>query len=161
MGGAARQLTIACSILLSMATTLAPEALEESREAGSQQRAPEHPPSLGVHAPQDPHPHCNAPGLPLHWGSTHRGTPPGCSTSHSTGDPRTGALRAAPQPDPPCSRGTEGPPPPGATRQPARKTAGEDRGRYRGCPYLLSSFTETTSPPSREEKNEMEKLWSW
>lgn len=27
------RLTIACSILLSMATTLAPEALEESREA--------------------------------------------------------------------------------------------------------------------------------
>lgn len=32
---------------------------------------------------------------------------------------------------------------------------------HRGCPYLLSSFTETTSPPSREEKKEMEKLWSW
>lgn len=32
-GAAALRLTIACSILLSMATTLAPEALEESREA--------------------------------------------------------------------------------------------------------------------------------
>lgn len=31
----------------------------------------------------------------------------------------------------------------------------------KACPYLLSSFTETTSPPSREEKKEMEKLWSW
>lgn len=31
--GAALRLTIACSILLSMATTLAPEALEESGEA--------------------------------------------------------------------------------------------------------------------------------
>lgn len=36
--GAVLQLTIACSILLSMATTLAPEALEETGEAEGQHR---------------------------------------------------------------------------------------------------------------------------
>lgn len=53
---------------------------------------------------------------------------------------------------------------PGQRACPPRASAehgGADRGRYRGCPYLLSSLTETTSPPSREEKKEMEKLWSW
>lgn len=62
------------------------------------------------------------------------------------------------------SRGTETPLHPGQQAGPARAMAengGADRGWYRGCPYLLSSFTETTSPPSREEKKEMEKLWSW
>lgn len=38
---------------------------------------------------------------------------------------------------------------------------GGDAAAHRGRPYLLSSFTETTSPPSKEEKKEMEKLWSW
>lgn len=48
-----------------------------------------------------------------------------------------------------------------APHSPEPRREGYQRdGRYRGCPYLLSSFTETTSPPSREEKKEMEKLWS-
>lgn len=32
---------------------------------------------------------------------------------------------------------------------------------YRKDNYLLSSLTETTSPPSKEEKKEMEKLCNW
>lgn len=96
------------------------------------------------------------PSTPLPRGVGHRDTPPAQAAPHR-GFPRRRGSVSPPEHDAPRR------PSPGAMHGGAGGGAGggADRGRYRGYPYLLSSFTETTSPPSREEKKEMEKLWSW
>lgn len=147
-GGAALQLTIACSILLSMATTLAPEALEESGEAGGQHRTP--PFHRGP---------CTA-TLPPHQCI---GASPPKGINESRHRSRVPFTPGAAMPPPTSSIGGRSGPP-GTPGRPFPRISVANGGgttAHRGCPYLLSSFTETTSPPSREEKKEMEKLWSW
>lgn len=74
------------------------------------------------------------------------------------------SLRPLPPPLPRMlHRGERGPAAHGSLGDPALSPAPAGARAWELWPgvYLLSSLTETTSPPSREEKKEMLKLCSW
>lgn len=111
----------------------------------------------------------SGPKTSLAQGSVHRDTSP----HRASGRPLPKGIRESGQrsrvsfapgaamPRHRINRGSQRPRSPGPPFPRISAANGGGTAAHRGCPYLLSSFTETTSPPSREEKKEMEKLWSW
>lgn len=98
-----KQLTIACSILLSIATTLAPEALQKTKKQGIRTQLK----------------HCSSKQA-LSRSAVNRAGPR-CSSYRLSKNTSYNPIKSA---------------------------------------YLLSSLTDTTSPPRKDEKKEMEKLCS-